>query len=587
MRKKNDNRSFSATLCCLPACKERRGCFGNVPPRSGEGIEAVLRKKAFPPLVMLLFALTSLSATAQKKDLKPEEIEVVKDYTPFLADAVKFNFPAAIPERGTGGKLELIYSTPEKTLPIPFQPAPLKPLAIGKQKPEQFSMNYFKLGFGTQLSPLFEALWNDRRFAKDEKYEKYNYGFFARHFSSRGFKINHQDYSENHFSVFLNFFAQKAQINSQLAYHRECVRYYGYNHDTIAYDKKDVKQHFNNFSWNTGITNIQNKKIFQYNIRFGYDYFADRNKIRESNPWVSVNIHDVFRKKHHVSLKATEDYSLFKNGITLKRNIFSIKPVYEFNNQIWRVFGGFDMTWENGIFHFFPELGLERQLYEKYILLYNGWRMELKRTSFKTLTDDNPWLGENFTLRNTWFEDRYIGLKGTVHDFTYNLRFAQKLVRRLPLFINDTTDSDLKKFTVIYDVRTSVLNFHAELFYHITQDWNLSATLEYNHYEMDEVEKPWHLPNFVFDFNTQYSINKKVYLTFSLLARDGVIAKLPENKTKELKGTLDANVGASYKYNKHFSFFLNLNNLASVNYEMYYRYPSYGFNALAGVTFTY
>ena len=131
------------------------------------------------------------------------------------------------------------------------------------------------------------------------------------------------------------------------------------------------------------------------------------------------------------------------------------------------------------------------------------------------------------------------------------------------------------------------MNFHAELFYHITQDLNLSATLEYNNSEMDDVAKPWHLPNFVFDFNTQYTIKKKVYLTVDLLARDGVDALLADGTHEELKGTFDINLGATYKYNKHFSFFITINNLASIKYQKYYMYPSYGFNGLIGATFTY
>jgi len=527
--------------------------------------------------LILLFIRNIPSLQAQEK-LKPEEIEVVKPYEPVLSDAVKINFPAAIPNRESSGRFELIYSMPEKLLSIPFEPSPLRPLAIGKEKPVKFPMNHFKLGFGTQLSPLFEALWNDG------KYKKYNYGFFVRHFSSRGVKIDNQDYSESHVSIFGNYFTKKAKINSKLSYHRDRVRYYGYDHDSLSLEKNDVKQLFNNFSWSTGITNIETKKTFDYDIRLGYSYFADRNKIKESNPWIKIRLRKVFRRKHYVTLKIIEDLSLFKSGSSVKRNIFTFKPVYEFNDQVWRVFGGIDLTWENGIFHFFPELGLERSLYEQYIVLYNGWRMELKRTSYQTLTDENPWLGAQFQLRNTWFEDRYIGLKGTVKDFTYNLRFAQKLVRRLPLFINDSTGM---KFDVIYDVRTNVLNFHVELLYHISQDWNLSATLEYNNYEMDEVERPWHLPSFNFDFNTQYIINKKIYLTLDLLARDGVIAKLQDGKAKELNGTFDINLGATYKFNKYFSFFITLNNLASIKYEKYYLYPSYGFNGMIGATFTY
>jgi len=550
------------------------------PPLSGHNG----RSRALSFFLAASLILSSTASNAQKKDLKPEEIEVVKDYTPFLADAVKINFPATIPDRAASGKLELIYSTPEKLLTVPFEPSPLKPLAIGKEKPEIFPVNYFRLGFGTQWSPLFEALWNDYKYRNDVM--KYNYGFFARHFSSHGVRIDYQDYSENHIAAFGNYFTKKARINSEVFYHRACVRYYGYDHDVFNYEKNDVKQHFNKFSWQAGITSIKSKGWAEYDIRFGYGYFFDRFDIKESNPWITASFSKVFKSKHYLSLKVVEDYSRFKKINSINRNIFSIKPMYEFNDQTWKISGGIELAWENSIFHLFPELGFERSLYEQYIVMYSRYYMELKRTSYESLTNENPWLGENFELRNIWFEDRYNGgFKGTVKNFTYNLRLGQKLVRRFPIFINDSTD--MKKFTVEYDKGTTILNFHAELFYHVSQDWNFSATLDYNHYETKNVGKPWHLPNFLFDFNTQYTLKKKVYLTLDLLARDGVIAKLSEGKNEELKGTLDINVGATYKYNKHFSFFIMLNNLASFKYEKYYLYPSYGFNGLIGATFMY
>src|SRR5688572_8248083 len=77
-------------------------------------------------LAMTFLLLSTNAVFAQKKELKPEEIEVVKDYTPLLSDAMKINFPATIPDRTASGKLDLIYSTPEKLLPIPFEPSPLK-----------------------------------------------------------------------------------------------------------------------------------------------------------------------------------------------------------------------------------------------------------------------------------------------------------------------------------------------------------------------------------------------------------------------------------------------------------------------------
>ncbi|GEM_PF-1086930 len=535
----------------------------------------------------LLFSLFIHAPSFAQDGLKPENIEVVSDFNPLIADAVKINFPATLPDREASGKLELFYETPVQLLSTPFSPTPLKPIAIAKEKPEQFPMSYFKVGFGTQLSPLFEALWNDG------KYEKLHYGAYFRHFSSRGSKINHQDFNTNHVSVFGNAFMKKARFDSKIDYHRDGVVYYGYDHSDTTFKKKDIKQFFNDFVFSNSITNTKNPHEFNYKADLDFGYFSDKFDRSEFYFRGAVQMDKIFRNKHFVTLKLAEDFNVFNSepasqvgfSVPRKRNIFTVKPVYEYNDRTWRIWGGVDLTWENNIFHLFPETGMERSLWDNYIISYSTWRMELNRTSYKTLTADNPWIGNDFELRNTWYEDRSTGLKGTVKNFSYDVRFGQRLVRRMPIFVNDTTD--MKTFVVQYDPRTNILTFHAELFYHAMRDLDFSLTFDFFDYEMDDVAQPWHLPNFMIDFNTRYTIKKKVFLTFDFLVRDGVKALLPGNETKELNPTADINIGATYKFSKHFSFFCNLNNLASIKYEKYYLYPSYGFNGMIGAIFTY
>ncbi len=546
-------------------------------------------------IFILLFLLSGLSLHAQKEELKPEEIEVVTTYTPFLADAFKINFPAVIPPRKSIEKLELMYTTPVKLLPLSFSPVPLRPLAIGKEGPEKTQSSYIKLGFGTQYSPLAEALYNGGKF------EKVNYGFFYRHFSTYGQNIENQKQSENHGELFVNYYIKRIKIHSEFTYDRKGVRYFGYDHSDTTIDGDDIKQVFNFIGWSADVSNVESKHDFKYSILLGFGTYLDRNDVLESDPYLVANFLKVFKKDHYVYFKIAEDNIIFQNGdYNLNRNIFTLKPTYMYNDGSWKAFAGFDMTWEEKIFHFFPDVGLERSLYKQYLVVYNGYKMELNKTSYMTLTQENPWLKFTTDLRNTWHDDAYLGLKGTAKDFTYNLRFSRRVIRRMPLFVNDTTNiamdpTAMKMFDVIYDRRTTTLNLHAELFYKVLKNLTFSATFDYIHYEMDRQEKPWHLPSFKLDFNAQYVIKKKVYLTLDFFVRDGVEARVQDTsvdsafvfKSISLGPTADINIGAVYKFSKHFSAFCNLNNLAAIKYEKYYLYPSYGFNMVAGAIFTY
>jgi outer membrane receptor protein involved in Fe transport len=54
----------------------------------------------------------------------------------------------------------------------------------------------------------------------------------------------------------------------------------------------------------------------------------------------------------------------------------------------------------------------------------------------------------------------------------------------------------------------------------------------------------------------------------------------------ELDPAIVLNLGAEYRYTRNFSFFLKLNNLTGAQYERWNFYPSYGFNAMFGFTYS-
>ena len=52
-----------------------------------------------------------------------------------------------------------------------------------------------------------------------------------------------------------------------------------------------------------------------------------------------------------------------------------------------------------------------------------------------------------------------------------------------------------------------------------------------------------------------------------------------------MKGIVDINLGAEYRYSKMLSFFVNFNNIANTRYYRWEKYPSQRFNLMAGLTF--
>ncbi|MCD4695055.1 MAG: hypothetical protein K8S16_02345 [Bacteroidales bacterium] len=56
---------------------------------------------------------------------------------------------------------------------------------------------------------------------------------------------------------------------------------------------------------------------------------------------------------------------------------------------------------------------------------------------------------------------------------------------------------------------------------------------------------------------------------------------------EELAAMIDLNLGFEYRYSKVLSGFLNLNNILGQRYEHWYNYPTYRFNFLLGISYSF
>jgi hypothetical protein len=59
------------------------------------------------------------------------------------------------------------------------------------------------------------------------------------------------------------------------------------------------------------------------------------------------------------------------------------------------------------------------------------------------------------------------------------------------------------------------------------------------------------------------------------------------NVEYDIKGYVDANISAEYKYNKKLSTFLSLNNLVNARIQRWQHTPTMGFWLMGGVTYSF
>ena len=187
---------------------------------------------------ILLLALAAAPAVAQGT-LGSEEVDVIRDYNPILADAVKVGITGLIPDNDTE-TAPLTYNVPLTFYTMPYQPIRIKPVALTKSPKEELTKNYLRAGFGTQFTPLGELYLNSAQS------DKFQYGLAARYTSAKSNREN-QQYSDLDIDGRGKFFFDNAFVMPINAWFRnDVVHYYGYD-EPLTFENDSVRQRFSNY----------------------------------------------------------------------------------------------------------------------------------------------------------------------------------------------------------------------------------------------------------------------------------------------------------------------------------------------------
>ena len=108
-----------------------------------------------------------------------------------------------------------------------------------------------------------------------------------------------------------------------------------------------------------------------------------------------------------------------------------------------------------------------------------------------------------------------------------------------------------------------------------------------NTYSLAANAKAWYEPLFKANLKASYAIKKKIIIGADVFGFSTYYGYHPVLGAQQIKGTADANISIDYIFNKHFSFFGTLNNIAHQRYQKWLNYPFYGINGLVGAKFSF
>lgn len=526
-----------------------------------------------------IIALTIQYSLAQNT-VGNDEVIVIKEHEAKVKDAVKIELMPVSPVIDIK-KPTLNYTVPPKEFKeLPFEPNPLKPIAISKEKLNKYNTSYLKLGFGSQLTPLVDFAYNDN------KTKNLEFGLFYKHLSQYAFKIKNQRYSIDAPGFYLRYFPKTYEIGTDFKFTNHRLHFYG-SPDTI-YEEKAVRQVFRNYEASVHFKNAaKNKLDINFITQLKFDYFQEI--YGKSNEWFiqgKVGLDKSFKKYHKAGGMFDVDYSSYKTtSSTLNRNLFFLNLFYQFNNDDWKANAGVTLGTDGSKFIPLPDLHLEKRLYKHYLIAQVGWNIRYQKNSFKSLATVNNFVRSDLQLENSTVSLLYGGFKGTISGFSYLLQFGYKDIRHMPFYYTDYFDT--KRFYVAYDPKVKAFSGRIELGYNWEEQLKILLTTDINAYSLSANSRAWYEPMLKANLKASYSWEKKIIIGVDVFAFSSYYGYHPIFGEQKIKGTADVNLSVDYIFNKHFSFFGMLNNIAHQRYQKWVNYQVYGINGLVGAKFSF
>ena len=528
------------------------------------------------------FSLATMSLAAQKDTARKHEVNVTASFQPVLREAGKINFGATPPAADTA-RPQLAYNIPNQNLLFGYQPGALKPLALNVDSILRWdNWNYVKLGYGTQHTPYVETGLS----AGDPSKAAANvYGNF---YSSKG-KLPNQDVRHGRIDA-LGYAKAGAnhEVNGRIGYSDD--QYYRYGHpDSLSFPKDSLSAHYSNFRARLGVRSLASTAYgIGYAPEARFDAFSDHRSNSETNTYLSLPLRKSIEGRFAVDLGLDGQLTSFRGAgkNNSNSNWFQVSPSLLVKTATIYLQAGLRPSWDNGNFKLMPNVLAEVGTADKTLAVIAGWTGRLRTNSFQYLAGVNPFIEAPLAVNNSRLEEIYGGIKGTVADhFSYLLRGGVNKYTNLPLYVNSGTGG--KSFTVLYEPQMSSLNIHGELGYTVGERFSLRSVVNANHFTGKDVyEEAYGLPTFEWTTALRLQVLRDLYVKGDIYAFDGVSYREGAENKKQ-NGAFDASAGLEFTVYKNLKLWAQFNNLFNKTYQRWNQYPTYGFQFLGGIVFSF
>ncbi|MDX5481911.1 MAG: hypothetical protein LPK07_09530 [Hymenobacteraceae bacterium] len=471
----------------------------------------------------------------------------------------------------------------------------MRVLTIKQDELTKLYGNYLKGGIGNYGTLYLKGYFNNKR-SKDA-----NYGAEVNHISSARGPVDkgNSAVANSDISVYGERYLRDMTVGGKLKYGRDKYHFYGYAPSVEQpVDKDSIRQVFNRIAAEGYFHNQTSGAPFLYKADVGFNYLNDRYDMSESN--LALKLRSEYGIDETSAFKVDADLSFLshKDSADVSRAFVKVHPSYERQLNAIRLTLGAKVAYTGDTindarkFNVYPMVRIGLEPIKDNLLIYAGLGGDLERVTLYGLTQENPFLAPNVQVAdvNKGLEV-YGGFQANIANYVQlNGRVAYQNFRNLYFYNNSRTDST--KFELVYDDGvTNVLNFYAEASFNYSDEIRLGLKADYNQYNTDDLEKPFHRPELMasvygtYNFYDKILFNSELYYIGSSFGR--VYRPDGTSVLRETDTIVDLNLKADYRFTNNFTIFAMANNLFGKKYERFVNYPSKSINLIGGVTYSF
>lgn len=570
-------------------------------------------------LIVLLLGF-SVQVYSQEDPVKPvtvDSFDVVRDYKPILADAVKIRRSPDMTNRRSYMPKLSYNNIPDKKLDINTGLKELNVQELPFIKLLDNKSNYIKVGVGNMGTLLGEA------YLANEDYQDLRFGAYVKHINQKG-SLEAQKYARQEIGVFGRRVLQSFTVDGTLGYNRFGTHFYGNPIDIsdITLNPSHEPQHFNDIYFLGEIASNydpNNTEALSYSAKVDAYLYKDKYKASENSIALSGYLNKRVRTFNVGANLALDVNSIggagnVQNDDKFNNSIATINPYISFKGVNYTLTLGANLVSEFGDssrFNIFPAAEVDFSLIPGYVHLFGGITGGAKKASYKTFSQINPYLGANLNYQNMMERiSIFGGIKGNAGaTFGYKAKAMYKTIEGLPLFVNNETMP--YQFDVVYDGnpddKVTYFGIEGELNVRLSQLVNIGGRLNIDNYTSATENEAWFSPKLRLAANARFNISEKLYIDAEALFHGLSYAKaykydldlydhtipnssavVPNSYYKEtIPEFFDLSAGAEYKATSQLGIFIKANNIFNREYQRFLYYPRLGFNVIGGVNFSF